>query len=658
MGMFQIFNCLAYEHDWRLVIVAGMVCLLASIVAVTLFHLARQSWGRQRAIWIGTAGLATGCGIWATHFVAMLAYDPGLLVGYDIALTTASFFAAAIVTSIGLAIAVHVPHRFAGMLGGGVIGGGIAIMHYTGMWAIELPGRVTWNLGLVSLSVALGIALGMLALDLARRREDTRAIILAGVVLTLAIVSHHFTAMGAVVIVPDPTRLVDASALSGKSLALAVASAAVSILGMSLVAAFADRRMRRHNSILAAALNNMAQGLVMFDMNRRVVVYNQRYLEIYRLSSDDVQVGCTLDDLLRFRAAAGTITGNTRDYVENLLEQVSAGKIVSSTVDLPDGRTILVVNSPLAGGGWVATHEDITERRQVEQQRASFAEQKQRRAVLEEAITTLRERIESLLQSVSSSTEAMKVTASALLTASGQTSQRAESALQSCNEASANVDTAAVAADEMSGSIAEISHQLARTTDVVRRTVSEAKATNEEISGLAQVAQSIGDVVKLIRDIAGQTNLLALNATIEAARAGEAGRGFAVVASEVKSLAVQTAGATEEIAGQISAVQSRTVDAVSAIQRMAERMQEINLYTSAVAVSMEQQNSATAEISQNVAGAAAGTRTMVSLLADVAGAATETRGSAQTVLAASQEVEEVSANLRAEVERFLEKVAI
>ncbi len=134
--------------------------------------------------------------------------------------------------------------------------------------------------------------------------------------------------------------------------------------------------------------------------------------------------------------------------------------------------------------------------------------------------------------------------------------------------------------------------------------VSEAQATDGEIEALAAAAQKIGDVVKLIRDIAGQTNLLALNATIEAARAGEAGRGFAVVASEVKTLAVQTANATEDIAGQILAVQSSTTGAVEAIRRIAERMQEINGYTSSVAASVEQQSAATGQISCNVASAA------------------------------------------------------
>jgi PAS domain-containing protein len=562
-----------------------------------------------------------------------------------------------VITSVGLGIALYMPHKLGGMLGGAIIGGGIAVMHYTGMWAVEVPGRVTWNFRLVLVSIVLGVAFGAAALEVARRREDSRAVLVAGVLLTLGIISHHFTAMGAVLIVPDPTRIVDDAVMSGHLLASVVATAALSILGMSMIAAFADR-MRKKNHILDAALNNMAQGLVMFDPSRRVIVFNQRYLEIYRLGPDTMQVGSTLHDLLRYRAAAGTATGDAQQYIENLMKSLAEGRIVSRTIDLPDGRSILMVNKPLPGGGWVATHEDVTERRQGEQQRAALAEQQQRRAVVDGAITVFRERIESLLQSVSSSTNSMKATATTLLNASGQSSQRAETALQSCNEASINVETAAGAADEMSGSIAQISQQLSRTTDVVRTTVSEAKLTNEQISALAKVTQNIGDVVQLIRDVAGQTNLLALNATIEAARAGEAGRGFAVVASEVKSLAVQTASATEEIAGQISAVQSLTAEAVSAIHRMAERMQEINVYTSTVAVSVEQQNAATGQISQNVAGAAFGTKAMVSLLADVAEAATEARGSAETVLTDSQVVEQASTNLRGEIERFLERVAV
>jgi methyl-accepting chemotaxis protein len=281
-----------------------------------------------------------------------------------------------------------------------------------------------------------------------------------------------------------------------------------------------------------------------------------------------------------------------------------------------------------------------------------------RRALIDEAIAAFRLRVESVLKIVSDGATAMQSTATGLLGSSEQTSQRAQSAVQASNEASTNVGTAAIAATELSSSIAEISAQLTRTTGVVRASVDEAEATNSQIAGLAEAAQKIGDVVKLIRDIAGQTNLLALNATIEAARAGEAGRGFAVVASEVKSLAVQTAKATEEIASQILAVQGSTAGAVGAIRGIAGRMREISEYTSSVAVAVEQQNTATGEISANVEGAARGTSTVVSVLYDVADAAIATRSSAETVLSASRSVESAVAKLRAEVETFLDKVAV
>jgi methyl-accepting chemotaxis protein len=188
--------------------------------------------------------------------------------------------------------------------------------------------------------------------------------------------------------------------------------------------------------------------------------------------------------------------------------------------------------------------------------------------------------------------------------------------------------------------------------------VSEAGSTNEEIGGLAKATHKIGDVVKLIQTVAGQTNLLALNATIEAARAGDAGRGFAVVASEVKSLAIQTARATDEITGQIAAVQTSTRTVVEAIGRIAERMGEISRYTASAAASVDEQNAATADISRNVASATRGTRQIVTVLADVAGAASETRESAETVLSASEAVATAAGDLRAEVETFLQKVAV
>jgi methyl-accepting chemotaxis protein len=418
------------------------------------------------------------------------------------------------------------------------------------------------------------------------------------------------------------------------------------------------RRLRVQNRRLLSAIDNMSQGLNMFDAHGRITLLNRRYLDMYKLSPEIVKPGCTLQELIAYRKSTGLFSGDVESYCRKILDDVAQKKSVSHYVQASDGRIVLAKNEIMPGGGWVSTHEDVTEQRRAEEERAAIHEQSQRRSAIDAAIASFRPKVETLLSSVSDSADAMRSTATSLFGSSEQTSQRAESAVQAFHEASTNVETAAVAADELSRSIAEISHQLSHTNDVVGMATNEARSTDDEIAGLASGAQKIGDVIKLIRDIAEQTNLLALNATIEAARAGEAGKRFAVVASEVKSLAVQTAKATEDIASHILAVQNSTSSAVEAIRQIASRMREINQYTSAVAASVEQQNGATGEISQNVASAAEGTSHVVAVLGEVAGAATETRSSAEVVLGASETVTTAVSNLRTEVEEFLGKVAV
>jgi methyl-accepting chemotaxis protein len=435
------------------------------------------------------------------------------------------------------------------------------------------------------------------------------------------------------------------------------------LLAGLVIAAFAlvavlHGSLRQQNRRLLTALSNMSQGLNMFDAQGRITLLNTRYLEMYRLDPAIVKPGCMLKALIETRKATGLFSDDVDSYVQKILDAMAQGKSQSHYVEASDGRIVLAKNEPLPGGGWVSTHEDVTEQRRAEQERAAIRDQEERRSNIDSAIASFRPTVEKLLSTVSASATAMRSTVLELFASSEQTSQRAESAVQAFHETSANVETAAVAADELSRSIAEISRQLTHTTNIVGLATSEARATDGEIGGLADGAQKIGDVVKLIRNIAGQTNLLALNATIEAARAGEAGKGFAVVASEVKSLAVQTAKATEDIANHILAVQESTSAAVEAIRQIAGRMHDINENTSAVAASVEQQNSATSEISRNVASAAEGTGHVVSVLGDVAGAATQTRGSAEVVRDASEAVDNTVADLRLEVEGFLARVAV
>ena len=438
----------------------------------------------------------------------------------------------------------------------------------------------------------------------------------------------------------------------------AVFAVVTAILAMTAVLALLGRRMQLHNKRMRVALDNMSQGLCMFDRNEKLAVCNQRYRTMYNLPDGVAHPGTSLAELLAYRIAHSSFTGDPEVYRHDLLTAMSEGRTTTTEITSDDdGRIIIVINRPMAGGGWVATHEDITERRGAARERAQMQEQQERRAAIEQAIISFRERVESLLRTVGDGAIAMRTTATTLFTSSGQTSKSAEGAVSASNEASVNVETAAIAADELTGSIDEISRQLSLTTDIVRAAVTEAQDTNRQITVLAQAAQKIGDVIKLIRTIAGQTNLLALNATIEAARAGEAGKGFAVVASEVKSLAVQTAKATEDIAKLITAVQEATSGAVAAIGRIAGRMQEIDGCATTVSAAVDQQSSATAEISRNVASAAGGAKLVVSVLGEVAGAATETRHSAESVLNASQAVESAAANLREEVEGFLDSVA-
>ena len=367
--MFRVLTCLATEHDHRLVLLAGAVCFAASLAAVCLFGRALSTARYIRAGWIAGAGAAAGCGIWATHFIAMLAYEPGVPVGYDVALTTLSLVAAVAMTSAGLAVACAMKSPRRASVGGVIVGAGVAVMHYTGMAALYVPGRVTWSPALVTASIAFGILLAVAALTVAARQRGARTTLSGAVLLTLAIVLHHFTAMGAVLIVPDPARSIDPLAVSGSVLAMTIAAVTLGILGASIIAAVMDQRVAQKNALLDTALNNMTHGVMMFDPDTRVILCNQRYLELYRLAPGTIKPGLGLRDVIERRVAAGTFDGDPDSYCATVLGAVARRQASRQIIEHSDGRTIEVVGQPLADGGWVATHQDITEERR---RQASF----------------------------------------------------------------------------------------------------------------------------------------------------------------------------------------------------------------------------------------------------------------------------------------------
>jgi methyl-accepting chemotaxis protein len=223
-------------------------------------------------------------------------------------------------------------------------------------------------------------------------------------------------------------------------------------------------------------------------------------------------------------------------------------------------------------------------------------------------------------------------------------------------QASDNVQTVAAAAEELSSSMNEINRRLAHASTVVGRAADNGQQSNAKVQSLAAAAQKIGEVVSLINEIASQTNLLALNATIEAARAGESGRGFAVVASEVKTLASQTAKATEDIRAQIAAVQAETSGAVEGIRSICATIQEVDEISAAIASAVGQQGAATQEIAQNVQQAAARTGDVSNNISGVTTGIAATGTAAREVLASAAGLARQSQALRSEVDRFLANI--
>jgi signal transduction histidine kinase/ActR/RegA family two-component response regulator len=363
--MFRVVNCIATQHDWRLVLLAGGVCLLTSIAAINLFHRAISTAGRTRLLWLLTTAAGAGYGIWATHFIAMLAFSTGLPTGYDVVLTLVSLLAAAIVTGAGFALSTAVG-RVPAMWGGGIaVGLGIAVMHYTGMMALQIAGYISWQADLVIASIVFGVALSVAAMGVALSGRDVSATLVSALLLALAILTHHFTGMAAAEITPDPTVAVTAPALSPNALAIAVALGAIGLLGLSLIASIASSS-RQH--LTETALSAIPQGVCMYDRHLRVVVCNERYSAMYGLSPDEAKPGALIGDILRARIAKGAYgPGVGRDFIKASLAKCEAADS-REVIPLPDGRFIYVQTRRTEDGGGVSTHEDITDRQLLQSQ--------------------------------------------------------------------------------------------------------------------------------------------------------------------------------------------------------------------------------------------------------------------------------------------------
>ena len=322
--MFTVYNCIVDQHDLRLVVLAALVCSVSSFAAISLLHHVRRSVGYMRAVWITVSAVSTGFGIWATHFVAMLAYEPAIPNAYSTGLTSLSLIAAIILTGAGLAVGVSSISRGGPWIGGALVGGGIAVMHYTGMAAFEVQGRILWDPTLVFISIALGAVIGAAALPVGLRGDLLKWKLLGALLLTLAICSHHFTAMGAASLIPDPTISISDTALPSGLLAIAVAVASAVILILALAGVALEMRDRRRgeleNERMRGLANAAIEGLVVCE-GEKIITVNDSFAALVGDSPDKI-VGTKIEQYFEDEDALSRLRERPNVPVEGAISRL------------------------------------------------------------------------------------------------------------------------------------------------------------------------------------------------------------------------------------------------------------------------------------------------------------------------------------------------
>ena len=501
--MFRVISCLTTQHDFRLVVLAAAICVTASLAAFSVYGQAVRRSGVKQLCWIIFAALSAGSGIWATHFVAMLAYNVGPPTGFAPFWTSISLLLAVLISFFGFLIAAAGKTRWDYVTGGATLGLGIGAMHYSGMAALLVAGSLRWNVLLIAVSIFSGAGLSSAAMLAFNKGDGPRALLKGAALLTLATCSLHFVGMGAAEFVPDPRIAVPPSVMDHTFMAISVAVATALAMMVGFVAVFLDNHWMRNSSAglsqlaeaaieeiviasggrilnansrlaemsghplealvgskvvgglitlesgsaislpegdaveaslmaadgglvpvevlkrpisvgaapaevyairdlrerkaaavelkgkndeldealqhsrhqnmrFAAALQHMSQGLCMFDADWRIVVCNERYASMYELSAPQTAPGTHLREVIAARVANGFYSGDSgKEYLRTRL--ITPAAAVDTIEELNDGRIIAISRRPMPDGGWVTTHEDISERRRIEDRVAYLA---------------------------------------------------------------------------------------------------------------------------------------------------------------------------------------------------------------------------------------------------------------------------------------------
>lgn len=314
--MYRALFCLTEEHTAWAVPLAALVCWFSCYVAMRLLAQTRTDASRGRFVWLVGAGVSTGIGIWSTHFIAMLGYDPGLGVGYDLPLTLLSLTIAGVAASLAFALAQRTTHAGGSAVAGVILGLGVAAMHFTGMAGVRVAGAFVWHPSLVAMALSIGCALAAAALVLSARPVGRHPHVLAASLLTGGIACLHFLAMAAVEVVPDPALAPEGENLPRGMLALGIAIGMVTVLAISALALFAEhlrrtnrilcegeRRLREKTALLDTVLENMDQGLMMIDAGGVVRVCNERALLLLDLPEPMMRAQPTFESVRQYQIA-------------------------------------------------------------------------------------------------------------------------------------------------------------------------------------------------------------------------------------------------------------------------------------------------------------------------------------------------------------------
>jgi len=389
--MYRAFTCLTEEHTTWVVVLAACVCWITCSVALKLEQRVRTGIDRRRLVWPLAAGFSIGAGIWSTHFIGMLGYDPGVVLGYEPRTTLLSLVVAIAAASVAFLFARAAPASgWPGAGAGLILGLGIACMHFLGIAGVRLPGYVTWNIPLAGAAIGAGGLLAAVGMALHVRSTDShgpdgRSHAVAATVLTLAIALLHFLAMAAVRVVPDPNLSVpqlglDRGVLAGGIavvMAVILAFGALTLMldrlhGMNVALARQGRMLREKTLLLDTTLDSMDQGLIKVDAGGVVRVCNERALALLDLPRAMMQAQPSYRAVLRYQARHRERNRTDRSFRAWVARGEAGGAHVHERAR-PNGLVLEVRTVPLAEGGFVRTFTDITKRKAAEAEVARLA---------------------------------------------------------------------------------------------------------------------------------------------------------------------------------------------------------------------------------------------------------------------------------------------